>query len=130
MKFNFENLIPNEEVIKIFESFEELGYDIICREGIQYQWGDPDDFMLFEAKISNSNTNTFSIIKLPKKCFKKKEPLKPYVWYPAEEFDGNPNNYILLEADDTGLCYLYNFEGNRLSEYRSHFMYIERLKEI
>lgn len=128
MKFNFENLIPNEKVIKIFESLEELGYDIMCRDGIQCQWDDTEDFMLFEAKISNSNTNTFSIIKFPKKCFKKKEPLKPYIWYPAEEFDGNPADYYVVESSCSAGYIRQYVNVHELSPKTTYFMYIERIR--
>ena len=129
MNFKFSKLIPNEEAKAIIETYEKEGYVFRfpeCRSE-DYQMEEGTEHLTLLASVLAPNMTP---VYLPKEWFKKKEPLKPYVWYPVEEFDGNPNNYILLEMDDNGLCYLYNFESNRLSEYRTHFMYIERLKEI
>lgn len=123
MKLNLKKLVAKPAAKRIIETYEELGYEIKVDEN---EWVDPSPYILFSF-TKEGRMLTFDI---PKEEFEEKKVLKPYVWYPVEEFDGNPNNYILLERDNNGLCYLYNFESNRLSEYRSHFMYIERLKEL
>lgn len=57
-----------------------------------------------------------------------KEVLKPYIWYNREEFDGNPNNYILIEKDARGdldiskdICLVKGISVDAIE-----FMYIER----
>ena len=54
------------------------------------------------------------------------EELEPYKWYPPEKFDGNPNDYILIEMYDDGSVDAYSEKLHRLSNITTHFMYIER----
>lgn len=124
MKLNLKKLVAKPTAKRIIETYEELGYEIIVDEK---EWEDYTPYMKFSYVIKGGHILAFSI---PKEEFEEKKLLKPYVWYPAEEFDGNPNNYILLERDGSGLCQPYSFENNRLNEDSSHFMYIEHLKEI
>lgn len=58
------------------------------------------------------------------------EDLKPYVWYPREKFDGNPNRYVLVERSDDEDEEFYDISNEDPSKYlraySTHFMYIER----
>lgn len=57
------------------------------------------------------------------------EDLKPYVWYPCEKFDGNPNGYVLVERIvnyDTVAFTICSKMINSLMDVSTHFMYIER----
>lgn len=126
MKLNLKKLVAKPTAKRIIETYEELGYEVTVDEE---EWEDYSPCMTFVYKNKGGCIFVFSI---PKEEFEEKKPLKPYVWYPVEEFDGNPNNYILLEAEGAGVlrCGLCNFGVNRLRERTSHFMYIERLKEL
>lgn len=54
------------------------------------------------------------------------EELETHIWYPREKFDGNPNDYILIEMYDNGSVDAYSEKLHRLSNITTHFMYIER----
>lgn len=81
-----------------------------------------------------SNGITKGNIRIMKSEIEVIEDLKPYVWYPRQKFDSNPNRYVLVErikdeydefydisADDYGITHL----GFKVT----HFMYIERLEK-
>ena len=53
------------------------------------------------------------------------EPLKPYVWYPCEKFDGNPKDYPLVESTGETYCCTYKLGSKTLYSTTKHFMYIE-----
>lgn len=55
-----------------------------------------------------------------------KELLKPYVWYKPEDWDGNPNNYLLVEYYDANFISVSNMSNQILSDRAKHFMYIEK----
>lgn len=124
MKLNLKKLVAKPTAKRIIETYEELGYEVTVDEE---EWEDYSPCMTFVYKNKGGCIFVFSI---PKEEFEEKKPLKPYVWYPVEEFDGNPNNYILHEADGNGSCYLYSSDVNRLHKRALYFMYIERLKGI
>lgn len=56
------------------------------------------------------------------------ETLKPYVWYERAKFDGNPNDYVLIELDEDGEWNLYEplACNNFLSDSTTKFMYIDK----
>ena len=59
------------------------------------------------------------------------EQLKPYVWYPREKFDGNPNDYLLAEKFPSALSFEEAFnlcwkKIHILANNTTHFMYIEK----
>lgn len=59
------------------------------------------------------------------------EEVEPYVWYEREKFDGNPNNYLLVERKtDIGMdhnwCDIHNHTFHDLCSHTTHFMYIEK----
>lgn len=124
MKLHLKKLVAKPIAKRIIEAYEELGYKIIVDEK---EWEDYTQYMKFSYETKGGCTLAFGI---PKEEFEEKKPLKPYVWYPVEEFDGNPNNYILLERDDSGGYTAYDLAINELSERTTHFMYIEYMKEI
>ena len=53
------------------------------------------------------------------------EPLKPYVWYEREKFDGNPEDYPLVESTGETYCCTYKLGSKTLYSTTKHFMYIE-----
>ena len=57
------------------------------------------------------------------------DELKPCVWYPREEFDGNPNEYLLVEVIRNGESYRTSFCKDDLDSLcfgATHFMYLEK----
>lgn len=54
------------------------------------------------------------------------EDLKPYVWHSREKWDGNPNNYSVIEFDNDEPDLFIGIRTNRLVNNTTHFMYIER----
>lgn len=125
MKFKFEKLIPNDKVKAIVEVYENDGYSLRFSYTNEIQeW---KSYNLAITVILEKG-NIQCCLQLPKEWFKEKEPLKPYVWYQAEEFDGNPADYYILQSSCDG--YIRHFLNvNELSSNTSHFMYIERLKD-
>lgn len=57
------------------------------------------------------------------------EPLKPYVWYESEKFDGNPEDYPLVESTGETYCCTYKLGSKTLYSTTKHFMYIEKLNK-
>lgn len=57
--------------------------------------------------------------------FTEVEELKPNIWYPAEKFDGNPNDYWLLELDEDDLLTISTGNIGFLFHDARKFMYIE-----
>ena len=56
------------------------------------------------------------------------EDLKTGVWYPVSKFDGNPNNYWVIEYFSDDSCGVSNgINGNELCSVTTHFMYIKSL---
>lgn len=56
------------------------------------------------------------------------EDLKPYVWYPREKFDGNPNNYSVIQFHNDEPDLFIGIPTKSLGNSSTHFMYIERPK--
>lgn len=54
------------------------------------------------------------------------EDLKPYVWHSREKWDGNPNNYSVIEFDNDEPDLFIGIRTNRLVNNTTHFMYIEQ----
>lgn len=86
--------------------------------------------------FSHRTTHGFAItVTVGQSDFVVVEPLKPRVWYPREKFDGNPNQWMLVERtmDDKGLDDFYFYEESggdeplyQLWDNTTHFMYIDK----
>lgn len=63
---------------------------------------------------------------------KVKEPLEVGVWYNRDEFDENPNGYVLVEEDEDGdLTIWADKEDTKvLMPYTKRFMYLKLPEEI
>lgn len=113
-----------EEVCKLFPSFSKR-----FQEACESQMKDGSNFIF--VKRSNCGGCFSWSVSIPKSDIEVKEYLKPYVWYGRGEFDGNPNDYLLLEDvyDFFGdnLAVFYDKNGiHRLGNSTKRFMYIER----
>lgn len=109
---------------KTFSNFES-----IFQESCRIQMYDSFDFILVTCTFPDT-VFTFDL-KIPKGYIEVKEDLKPYVWYDRSEFDGNPNEYALVEKieEDDG-CRLFTstskIDIRSLISATTKFMYIER----
>lgn len=126
MKLHLKKLVAKPTAKRIIETYEKLGYEITVDEE---EWEDYSPCMTFIYKNKVGCVFVFSI---PKDEFEEKKPLKPYVWYPVEEFDGNPNGYGLIEEDGDGdfTIWVDKEDTKSLMLYTKRFMYIERWKEL
>ena len=91
------------------------------------------DILLAKTFQVDANKTVYGIefcIDLMRKDLVEIEQLKPYVWYPREKFDGNPNDYFLVETGIAEEMYYvsYGMEHNLhlLKGDATHFMYIEQ----
>lgn len=83
-----------------------------------------------------SNVITKLSIRILKSEIEVIEDLKPYVWYPSQKFDENPNRYVLVERiedeDEDSSFYILSGDDygiTHLGFTTTHFMYIERLEK-
>lgn len=81
--------------------------------------------------FSHKTTHGFAItVTVGQSDFVVIEPLKPYVWYEREKFDGNPNKYVVLERDNRGRYDSFSTYAQGkdafLQNNTTHFMYIEK----
>ena len=115
-----------DETCKAFSDFESL-----FQEACKTQMNDSYNFILITCTFPDT-VFTFDL-KIPKDYIEVKEDLKPYVWYDASEFDGNPNKYILMECtvnDEEEVMYITsytypNYTG--ITKKCTKFMYIKNL---
>lgn len=56
------------------------------------------------------------------------EDLKPYVWHSREKWDGNPNNYSVIQFHNDEPDLFIGIPTKSLGNSSTHFMYIERPK--
>lgn len=54
------------------------------------------------------------------------EDLKPYVWHSREKWDGNPNNYSVIQFYNDEPDLFIGIPTKSLGNSSTHFMYIER----
>ena len=113
------------EACKLFPSFSKR-----FKEACERQMKDDSNCILVKRKDFSKGFHW--AIYIPKSDIEVRDGLKPYVWYSCREFDGNPNNYVLVEK-------VIDLDGNFLSAYMNKdislhyicpsttkFMYIER----
>lgn len=125
MKFVHKDKEFFDAVCKVFPSFKKR-----FQEACEEQWGDALTTVVVRR---GCGAGFYWRIVIPKADIKIIEELKPYVWYKREKFDGNPNNYDLIERNyDYSLILGYPGKSNRsgvLNLNTEWFMYIEPLKE-
>ncbi len=118
--------LNNQELYrKLCDTLEN--FDVLFEQACQQQWNDGHDNVVVCNNLSGANSWEYTIAKNDIECT---EPLKPYVWYPAEMFDHNPNDYILVEDDETSDVFIdvYKFADTPtvLTSIATRFMYLER----
>lgn len=124
MKFVHKDKVFFDAICTLFPSFSKRFQD--AREE---QW---EDGCLSIAVNRSGVEDFFWHIEIPKTDIEKIE-LKPYKWYPREEFDGNPNNYWIVEqvhwSKTVKKVEIYHIQVKHLHHASKKFMYIEPAEE-
>lgn len=132
MKFQFENLIPNDKVKAIIEAYENEGWAL----RFPHYTNEKEEWESCELIITMAfqKGNERACIQFPKVWFegKEKEPLEVGVWYNRDEFDGNPNGYGLIEEDEDGESNtsIFTEDTEYLLSSTKRFMYFKLPKEF
>lgn len=122
MKFVHKDKEFFDAVCTLFPSFKKR-----FQEACEDQF---DDDSLAVAVNRRGDEDFFWHIEIPKTDIEIIEA-KPYKWYPREYFDGNPNNYILLEHDESPFptMSVSGRSARCLGDDTKWFMYIEPVEE-
>lgn len=115
--FLTDNLSPRRKAIienHIVETFEE-SEDLITHT-IEFE----KQYTVHGFKLS---------IEIHRSDLVEVEPLKPYVWYDREKWDGNPEDYPLVECTGETYCCTYRLGSKTLYSTTKYFMYIEKVNK-
>lgn len=122
IKFKHKDQKFFEEVCKLLPSFVER-----FQEECATQWEDEFDFVAVRRKHSTPFNWSFSI---PEKDIERVEDLKPFVWYPTSKWNGNPEQYTLIERVVQGDTYPFRGMVHALTAETEFFMFAPRDKDI
>lgn len=112
-----------EEVCKLLPSFAKR-----FQEACEDQWYDRFNFVSIER---NSPRGSFHwSFHIPKRDIERIEDLKPFIWYPASMWNGNPERHALVERLDNERVYAYNALTHVLNKETEFFMFIPKNKDI
>lgn len=113
-----------EEVCKLLPSFAQR-FQEACKD----QWEDEFNFISVGRKPDTTFQWRFLI---PKKDIKREdiEELKPFVWYPASKWRGNPEGHALVERDADGRLYAFRGMVHVLASDTEFFMFVPKNKDI
>lgn len=124
-KFKLKDSERFKLLCKLFNGFDPLfqesceGQWDVCKDCVYVSSFDDDDDRRFPAWEIALYKNDIEFV----------EVLDPYVWYPCKKFDGNPNNYVLVEDDETSSTnidvYKYKESNKTLSYDATRFMYLD-----
>jgi len=93
-KYKLKDQEKFKKLCELFPRFEE-SFQKCCEKYF-------NDDAYIGVHVSNLES-LYWCVTIPKEDIEVVEDLKPYVWYPSEKFDGNPNNYILVEDDESSV---------------------------
>lgn len=112
-----------KEVCNLLPSFEKR-----FQEECERQWNDGFDFISIDRTSPYRGFNwSFSIPKRDIECV---EDLKPFVWYPASKWNGNPQKHSLVERAASGETYAYRGLVQALNMETKFFMLVPKDKDI
>ena len=113
-----------KEVCKVLPSFAKR-----FQEACEDQWNDPHNFILVDRA---SDTTFHWCFHIPKKDIERieVEELKPFVWYHASRWNGNPEQHALVERDTAGRIYAFRGLVHMLASDSEFFMFIPTNKDI
>ena len=125
VKFKHKDQEFFEEVCKLLPSFAKR-FQKACEE----QWDDPFDFISVDR--DNYATSFYWDFLIPKKDIKRVEieDLKPFIWYPASKWNGNPERHTLVERDSNGGLYTFHGLIHELASDTEFFMFVPKNKNI
>lgn len=111
------------EVCKLLPSFAKR-FQKACEE----QWDDPTDYVYVPRDCCD--TSFHWCFDIPKRDIERVEELKPFVWYPASKWNGNPQKHSLVERAANGHVYSYNITTQILDIETKFFMFVPKDKDI
>lgn len=88
---------------------------------------------IYISNEEEKNRNFYWAFHISKSDIEIKEDLKPYIWYDASEFDGNPNKYIIMECtvnNEGEIMYITSAtypNNTSITKKCTKFMYIKNL---
>ena len=111
------------EMCKLLPSFAKR-FQAAC----EAQWNDSTNFIVVARDCYDTGFHwSFDI---PKRDIEYAEVLKPFKWYPASKWNGNPQDHALIERAVHGKVYLYKGITNMLTVGTEFFMLVPRDKDI
>ena len=122
IKFRHKDQEFFEEICKLLPSFAKR-----FQEECKAQWDAHYSFI----SVGRDRNETFHwYFRIPKKDIEQVEDLKPFVWYPASKWNGNPEQYTLIERVAQGDTYLFRGMIRALTAETEFFMFAPRDKDI
>lgn len=114
-----------EEVCKLLPSFAKR-FQEACAE----QWTDPHNFIYVGRDSEETSFHWY--FHIPKKDIKRVEieDLKPFVWYPASKWHGNPEGHALVERYTDGRICAFRELVHALADDTEFFMFVPKNKDI
>lgn len=113
-----------KEACNLLPSFEKR-----FKDACKAQWNDNSDCI-----IVTRNPDSIDIFywrfDIPKKDVECVEDLKPFTWYPASKWNGNPEKHMLVERDTDGEICTFRGLVHRLSSDTEFFMLAPKNKDI
>lgn len=113
-----------KEVCNLLPSFKKR-----FQEACERQWNDRSNYILV-AKDSDTVDVFRWVFDIPKKDIEYVEDLKPFTWYPASKWNGNPERHVLIERGVDGGLYTFRGLVYVLNNDTEFFMFIPKDKDI
>ena len=123
--FKHKNQEFFEEVCKLLPSFAKR-FQKACEE----QWNDSFEFI--DVERENYAECFYWYFLIPKEDIERVEveKLKPFVWYPASKWCGNPQKHALIERNFDGDICAFKGLVNVLAGSTEFFMFVPKDKDI
>lgn len=112
-----KNRIAFRKATEVFKDFNEA-----FQRACSIQMNNETTYVSFCVSLLGINFVCQLIIN--KEDIEVREELKPFVWYDRSEFDGNPDDYILVEEADTGYLTIADVGTSDLYSDTERFMYL------
>ena len=124
IKFKHKDQKFFEEVCKLLPSFAKR-----FQEACEVQWKDKSNLIIVGRKPGTTFHWGFSI---PKKDIERVEieELKPFIWYPASKWHGNPEGHALVERFANGNICAFRQMVHILDCDSEFFMFVPKNKDI
>ena len=123
IKFRHKDQKFFEEVCKLLPSFAQR-FQEACRD----QWNNRAEYI--NVARNNYDTVFYWSFHIPMGDIERIEDLKPFVWYPASKWNGNPEKHALVERDTDGEIYVFRGLAHVLASDTEFFMFVPKNKDI